>query len=106
MGAAVAYCPEYLENALAAAVPTEPEQPVAAPRSPARFPAATTHDPVPALERLAAGNAGNAGNAGHVITVRFSRAGCAVRRHEGDQVRLLLAEAVDLPAALGALRLA
>ncbi|WP_229403992.1 hypothetical protein [Micromonospora sp. NBRC 110038] len=98
VGAAVAYCLEYLENALAAAVPTEPEQPVPAPHSPAATPHDPVADPVPALERLAAGHAGQ------VVTVRFTRAGCAVRRHDGDRVRLL-AEAADLPAALCALRL-
>ncbi|MEU7675883.1 hypothetical protein AB0C42_13825 [Micromonospora taraxaci] len=46
-------------------------------------------DPEPELLRLAARHAGQ------VVTVRFTRAGCTVHRHDEDGVRLL-AEALDL----------
>ncbi|GGL87284.1 hypothetical protein [Micromonospora yangpuensis] len=93
--AAVAYCLEYLDTAYDRAVPVDPEQPLPAPASAARpLPA----DPVPALERLAAGHPGQ------VLTVAFTRAGCVVHHHDDDQVRPL-AHAPDLPTLLTTLRL-
>ncbi|WP_139217879.1 hypothetical protein [Micromonospora phaseoli] len=60
--------------------------PIPVPGSGPRDPVA---DPEPALLRLAARYAGQ------TLTVRFTRTGCTVHRHDDDGVRLL-AEVPDL----------
>ncbi|WP_157742648.1 hypothetical protein [Micromonospora chokoriensis] len=85
LAAALAWCIECLTDAVAAAAPTDPTAPIPVPRSGPR----DVVDPEPELWRLAARHAGQ------VVTVRFTRAGCTVHRHDEDGVRLL-AEALDL----------
>ncbi|SCL29720.1 hypothetical protein GA0070616_3937 [Micromonospora nigra] len=92
--AALAWCWELLPDTVAGAAPADPAAPIPQPRS---GPRDLDPDPVPHLLRLAARHAGQ------VVTVRFTRTGCTVHRHDDDGVRLL-AEALDLPAALAALR--
>ncbi|MEU1396961.1 hypothetical protein ABZ403_13000 [Micromonospora zamorensis] len=84
--AALAWCGECLADAVAGAAPTEPTTLIPAPWS---RPRDLVVDPEPDLLRLAARHAGQA------VTVRFTRAGCAVHRHDDDGVRLL-AEGPDL----------
>ncbi|RGC69898.1 hypothetical protein C5N14_05675 [Micromonospora sp. MW-13] len=93
---AVAHCLDGLDVALPETVPEDPGVAVPVPRSDAR---PLPPDPVPGLRRLAGQHAGRP------LSVRFSRAGCAVYRHDDDGP-LLLVEGDDLPAALAALRLA
>ncbi|MFF5171342.1 hypothetical protein ACFY3U_01745 [Micromonospora sp. NPDC000089] len=71
--AAVAHCLECLDVTLPETVPEDPGAPLPAPRS---APRALPTDPVPALLRLAARHAGRS------LTVRFSRAGRTVHRHD------------------------
>ncbi|MEU8331051.1 hypothetical protein [Micromonospora sp. NPDC048839] len=80
LAAALASCQECLTDAVAGAGPTDPAVPIPVPCSGLRDIVA---DPVPDLLRLAARHAGQA------VTVRFTRAGCAVHRHDDDGVRLL-----------------
>ncbi|WFE44568.1 hypothetical protein [Verrucosispora sp. WMMD1129] len=56
---------------------------------PAAAPNDLVADPVPALLRLAARHAGL------TLTVRFTRAGCTLHRHDGDGV-VVVATAPDL----------
>ncbi|MEO3769902.1 hypothetical protein [Micromonospora sp. B9E7] len=84
--AALAWCRECLIDAVASAAPTDPAVAIPVPRS---GPCGSVADPEPDLLRLAAQHAGQA------VTVRFTRAGCAVHRHDDDGVRLL-AEGPDL----------
>ncbi|MEV4709899.1 hypothetical protein [Micromonospora sp. NPDC049374] len=84
--AALAWCVECLDDSVADAVPADPVVPI---RVPAAAPDELLADPVPALLRLAARHAGQ------TLTVRFTRAGCAVHLHDDGGVRLL-AEATDL----------
>ncbi|WP_185755215.1 hypothetical protein [Micromonospora sp. A202] len=86
LAAALAWCVECLTDAVASAAPTDPALPIPVPSS---GPRAIVADPVPELLRLAARHAGQA------VTVRFTRAGCALHRHDDDGVRLL-AEGPDL----------
>ncbi|MDG4779592.1 hypothetical protein O7614_08040 [Micromonospora sp. WMMD961] len=85
LAAALAWCGECLTDAVARAAPTDPTAPIPVPRSGPRDVA----DPEPELWHLAARHAGQ------VVTVRFTRAGCTVHRHDEDGVRLL-AQALDL----------
>ncbi|WFE49906.1 hypothetical protein [Micromonospora sp. WMMD1155] len=85
LAAALAWCVECLTDAVAAATPTDPAVSIPVPRSGPRDVA----DPEPELLRLAARHAGQ------VVTVRFTRTGCTVHRHDEDGV-CLLAEALDL----------
>ncbi|MGC4867248.1 hypothetical protein ACLQ3B_17665 [Micromonospora sp. DT53] len=86
LAAALAWCRECLTDAVASAAPTNPATPIPVPWS---GPRDLVADPEPDLLRLASRHAGQA------VTVRFTRAGCAVHRHDDDAVRLL-AEAPDL----------
>ncbi|PYC67470.1 hypothetical protein C7C45_20840 [Micromonospora arborensis] len=79
LAAALSWCVECLTDAVAGAAPTDPKAPIPVPCSGSRDVA----DPEPELLRLAAQHPGQ------VITVRFTRAGCAVHRHDCDGVRLL-----------------
>ncbi|MET8093141.1 hypothetical protein [Micromonospora sp. NPDC005220] len=81
LAAALAWCVECLTDAVAGAAPTDPTAPIPVPCSGPRDVA----DPEPELLRLAAQHAGQ------VVTVRFTRAGCTVHRHDDDGVRLLAA---------------
>ncbi|MBQ1017869.1 hypothetical protein KBX71_08320 [Micromonospora sp. D93] len=85
LAAALSWCVECLTDAVAGAAPTDPMVPIPVPGSGPRDVA----NPEPELLRLAAQHAG------HVVTVRFTRAGCTVHRHDEDGVRLL-AKAPDL----------
>jgi hypothetical protein len=85
LAAALSWCVECLTDAVAGAAPTDPMVPIPVPGSGPRDVA----DPEPELSRLAAQNAGR------VVTVRFTRAGCTVHRHDDDGISLL-AEALDL----------
>ncbi|MFG1763134.1 hypothetical protein ACGFIH_07395 [Micromonospora parva] len=85
LAAALSWCVECLTDAVAGAASTDPTVPIPVPGSGPRDVA----DPEPELLRLAAQHAGQ------VVTVRFTRAGCTVHRHDDDGVRLL-AEAGDL----------
>ncbi|MGW1057496.1 hypothetical protein [Micromonospora rubida] len=78
--AAVADCLDGLDAALPETVPTDPEVAVPLPQS---APRPVPADPVPALLRLAAQHAGR------TVTARFTRAGCAVHRHDDGAVRLV-----------------
>ncbi|MET8041791.1 hypothetical protein ABZU25_13115 [Micromonospora sp. NPDC005215] len=80
LAAALAWCRECLTDAVAGAAPSDPATPIPAPWS---GPRGIVADPEPDLLRLAARHAGRA------VTVRFTRAGCAVHRHDDDGVRLL-----------------
>ncbi|MEU7797756.1 hypothetical protein AB0B10_00625 [Micromonospora arborensis] len=80
LAAALALCRECLTDAVASAAPTDPATPIPAPWSGS---CDLVVDPEPDLLRLAAQHAGQA------VTVRFTRAGCAVHRHDYDGVRLL-----------------
>ncbi|MEU7752125.1 hypothetical protein [Micromonospora sp. NPDC049171] len=80
LAAALAWCRECLSDAVAGAAPIDPATPIPLPWSRAR---GIVADPEPDLLRLAARHAGQA------LTVRFTRAGCAVHRHDDDGVRLL-----------------
>ncbi|MEV4820746.1 hypothetical protein [Micromonospora sp. NPDC049274] len=86
LAAALAWCREGLTDAVASAVPADPAVPIPVPWS---GPRDLAGDPEPDLLRLAARHAGQA------VTVRFTRAGCAVHRHDDDGLRLL-AQALDL----------
>ncbi len=86
LAAALAWCVESLTDAVAGAVPADPATPIPVPCSGAY---GFVIDPEPDLLRLAARHAGQA------VTVRFTRAGCAVHRHDADGVRLL-AQVPDL----------
>lgn len=78
--AAVVDCLDGLDASLPETGPTDPEAAVPLPQSaPRPLPA----DPVPALLRLAAQHAGQ------TVTARFTRAGCAVHRHDDGGVRLV-----------------
>ncbi|MEU8085868.1 hypothetical protein AB0B57_19930 [Micromonospora sp. NPDC049101] len=80
LAAALAWCRECLSDAVAGAAPIDPATPIPLPWSRA---CGIVADPEPDLLRLAARHAGQA------LTVRFTRAGCAVHRHDDDGVRLL-----------------
>ncbi|MFF0154738.1 hypothetical protein [Micromonospora sp. NPDC005203] len=80
LAAALASCRECLTDAVAGAAPIDPAVPIPRPWS---GPRGILPDPEPDLLRLAARHAGQA------VTVRFTRAGCAVHRHDDDGVRLL-----------------
>ncbi|MEV4494268.1 hypothetical protein AB0J84_00970 [Micromonospora arborensis] len=82
LAAALAWCVECLTDTVAGAAPTAPATPIPVPWS---GPRDSVVDPEPELLRLAARHAGQA------VTVRFTRAGCAVHRHDDDGVRLLAA---------------
>ncbi|TNH25480.1 hypothetical protein FHG89_23035 [Micromonospora orduensis] len=86
LAAALAWCVECLSDAVAGAAPTDPATPIPVPWS---GPRDLVVDPEPDLLRLASRHAGQA------VTVRFTRAGCAVHRHDDDGVRLL-ADGPDL----------
>ncbi|MFC7706970.1 hypothetical protein [Micromonospora lupini] len=86
LAAALAWCRECLTDAIAGAAPTDPAVPIPVPWS---GPRDLVADPEPDLLRLAARHAGRA------VTLRFTRAGCTVHRHDDDGVRLL-AHATDL----------
>ncbi|MEU4550520.1 hypothetical protein [Micromonospora violae] len=86
LAAALAWCVECLTDAVAQAAPTDPTAPIPVPWS---RPRELVVDPAPDLLRLASRHAGQA------VTVRFTRAGCTVHRHDDDGVRLL-AETPDL----------
>ncbi|MEV0216790.1 hypothetical protein [Micromonospora sp. NPDC050695] len=93
--AAIAVCLEYLENALLAAVPRDPEQPVPAP---GLADPPVVADPTVLLSRL------GQHYAGQVITARLTRAGCQLWLAERDGVRPL-ARAATVADAVAALRL-
>ncbi|MDG4837168.1 hypothetical protein O7631_11640 [Micromonospora sp. WMMD967] len=86
LAAALAWCQECLTDAVASAAPTDPATSIPVPWS---GPRDLVANPEPDLLRLASRHAGQ------VVTVRFTRAGCAVHRHDDDGVRLL-AQALDL----------
>ncbi|OWV13590.1 hypothetical protein B5D80_00165 [Micromonospora wenchangensis] len=87
LAAAVAHCLECLDVLLPQTVPDDPRQPVPAPRT---APRPLPPDPVPELRRLAARHAGRP------LSIRFTRAGHTVHRHDDDGIRLV-SEAGDLP---------
>ncbi|MEU7958168.1 hypothetical protein [Micromonospora humida] len=86
LAAAVAHCLECLDVILPETVPADPRVPVPAPRS---VPRPLPSDPVPGLRRLAARHAGQP------LSVRFTRAGSTVHRHDEDGP-CLIAEDDDL----------
>ncbi|MET7708969.1 hypothetical protein [Micromonospora sp. NPDC005413] len=93
--AAIADCLEYLDNALLAAVPQDPEQPVPAPGL--AVPPVVA-DPPALLSRL------GSHYAGQFVTARFTRDGCQLYLGERD-CTLPLARAATLADAVAALRL-
>jgi hypothetical protein len=93
--AAIASCLRYIENTIAAAIPLDPEQPLALPQTPQPV---EVDDPVSLIRRLARHHAG------HPVAVHFDRYGCQLHLREGRQTRHL-ATARTLPAALSALGL-
>ncbi|GAB3795137.1 hypothetical protein GCM10027605_00590 [Micromonospora zhanjiangensis] len=95
LAAAVAYCLEFLELALAASVPANPHQPIPVPQTPFPRPVAA---PGELIARLAHHFPGE------LLTVRVDRSGCALHRHDDDGAHLL-ASAPDLPAAIALLDL-
>ncbi|WFE38833.1 hypothetical protein [Micromonospora sp. WMMD998] len=80
LAAALDDCLTHLTDDVAELVPTDPDEPLPVPGSPAREPVT---DPVPALLRLAAQHAGRA------LTLRVTRDGHTVHRHDDDGVRLV-----------------
>ncbi|WP_405112870.1 hypothetical protein OG559_04835 [Micromonospora sp. NBC_01405] len=78
--AALADCLDGLDAALPETVPADPEMAVPLPQS---APRPVPADPVPALLRVASRNAGRA------VTVRFTRAGCALHHHDDEGIRLV-----------------
>jgi hypothetical protein len=96
LGSAIAYCLDYAELALAAAVPADPATSIHAPQ---------TNQPVriePDVESLIS----QLGHhyAGQPVTVHFDGAGCQVHVHERGTARHL-ATAATISAALAALHL-
>ncbi|WP_328339284.1 hypothetical protein [Micromonospora sp. NBC_00421] len=87
LAAAVAHCMECLDVTLPETVPADPRMSVPVPRSASR---PLPPDPVPGLRRLAARHAGRP------LSVRFTRTGSAVHRHDDDGAHLI-AEGDDLP---------
>ncbi|QLQ39705.1 hypothetical protein [Micromonospora robiginosa] len=73
-------CLTHLADDVAELVHTDPDEPLPVPGSPACEPGT---DPVPALVRLAAQHAGRA------VTLRVTRAGHTVHRHDDGGVRLI-----------------
>ncbi|GAB3073407.1 hypothetical protein [Micromonospora schwarzwaldensis] len=80
LAAALDDCLTHLADDVAGLVPADPDEPLPLPGSPARKLLA---DPVPALVRLAAQHPGRA------VTLRVTRDGHTVHRHEGDGVSRL-----------------
>ncbi|MEU3453214.1 GNAT family N-acetyltransferase [Micromonospora sp. NPDC006766] len=68
--AAVAFCLRFLDNAVLAAVPVDPDVPIPVPQSPVELPLA---DPVPVLVQLGERYAGTP------VAVEFSRGGCRIQ---------------------------
>jgi len=93
--AAVAFCLDYLELAIAGSVPDDPDAPIPVPQTPTP---AIVDDPVPLLRRLARHHAG------HPVAVHYAGTTCQVWLRDRDGVRHL-ATAPSLPAALDALTL-
>ncbi|MEV4842678.1 hypothetical protein AB0K20_05600 [Micromonospora matsumotoense] len=85
LAAAVAHCLECLDVTLPETVPADPRVQVPVPRS---VPRPLPPDPVPGLRQLAARHAGRP------LSIRFTRVGSTVHRHD-DGLRLL-AEDDDL----------
>ncbi|MEO3781449.1 hypothetical protein ABGB16_32625 [Micromonospora sp. B11E3] len=75
LAAALDDCLTHLADDLVGLVPTDPDEPLPAPRSPAREPVA---DPVPTLLRLAAEHPGRA------VTLRITRTGHTTHRHDNS----------------------
>jgi len=104
LAAAVSNCVTYLEVALAATAPAEPDRPIPVPQTPVppptpapvANPAAPAADPGRLVARLGRHYAGTP------VTVRLDRAGCTVHLHEYGVPRRL-ATAPTLAAALTAL---
>jgi hypothetical protein len=84
--AAIAHCLDGLDVTLPETAPADPDSPIPVPGSAGR---ALPADPVPELLRLAARHAGRA------LTVRFTRSGCTVHRHD-DEGPILLTEGCHL----------
>ncbi|WP_140158107.1 hypothetical protein [Micromonospora sp. NBS 11-29] len=80
LAAALADCLADLADDVGELVPTDPDESLPAPGAPARAPAA---NPLPELARLAAEHPGRA------VTLRVTRAGRTVHRHDDDGVRLV-----------------
>ncbi|MBB5479513.1 hypothetical protein [Micromonospora parathelypteridis] len=87
LAAARAWCRECLTDAIAGAAPTDPAA------RPSRCPGRGLGTSSPIPRRICCGSLPR--HAGQAVTVRFTRAGCAVHRHDDDGVRLL-AEGPDL----------
>ncbi|MFC6017548.1 hypothetical protein ACFP2T_15200 [Plantactinospora solaniradicis] len=93
--AAVAYCLEFLELAIAGNLPADPSEPIPLPQTPTPI---VVDDPVPLLRRLARHHPGQP------VAVHYDGVTCQVWLRERDDVRQL-ATAPTLPAAIGALGL-
>ncbi|MFI2711861.1 hypothetical protein ACH495_17200 [Micromonospora sp. NPDC018662] len=89
LAAALDDCRTHLADDVAGLVPTDPDEPLPVPDSPARELVA---DPVPALVRLAAQHTGRA------VTLRVTRDDHTVHRHDDDGVRLVGKEGAPLNA--------
>ena len=96
--AASAYFLEYLENALADAVPADPRQGTCVPQTPE--PAPLVEDPVPLIRRLAHHYAGQP------VSIRYHHAGCHLYVHEHRDNLRHLVSARTVPIALTAIGLA
>ncbi|MBF9131863.1 hypothetical protein I0C86_23275 [Plantactinospora sp. S1510] len=91
--AAIAFCLEYLELAIASNVPDNPDEPIPVPQTPTPI---VVDDPVPLLRRLARHHPGQP------VAVHYDGITCQVWLRERDDVRQL-ATAPTLPAAITAL---
>jgi hypothetical protein len=93
--AAIAFCLDFLELAIAGNVPADPSQSIPVPQTPTPI---VVDDPVPLLRRLAHHHCGQP------VAVHYEGVTCQVWLRERDDVRQLAA-APTLPAAIGALGL-
>ncbi|MGW0435583.1 hypothetical protein ACWDV4_23965 [Micromonospora sp. NPDC003197] len=96
--AASAYFLEYLENALADAVPGDLRQGICVPQTPE--PAPLVENPVPLIRRLAHHHAGQP------VSIRYHHAGCHLYVHEHRDSLRHLVSARTVPIALTAIGLA
>ncbi|GAB2934101.1 hypothetical protein GCM10027280_22480 [Micromonospora polyrhachis] len=96
--AASAYFLEYLENALADAVPADPRQGIRVPQTPE--PAPLVEDLVPLIRRLAHHHAGQP------VSIRYHHTGCHLYVHEHRDSLRHLVSARTVPIALAAIGLA
>lgn len=93
--AAIAFCLDFLELAIAGNIPDTPDQPIPVPHTPTPI---EVDDPLPLLRRLARHHAGQP------VAVHYARGTCQVWLRDRHHVHRL-ATAPTLPAALGALGL-